>query len=315
MDIFTLYVGQGALAAVRSGDEAIVVDAHMPDADDVTQKQIQQSLDSYLSKKRVLGLILTGLDKDHACPSGVDYILSRYQPEWIMYPKYYKDSDTASEVFDMIAKDEKRRERTGHALARKSVRVDRVDSLSLIGLAKNFSFELFSPHMDDMDSSNNSSIVLRLTGLDKTGFSYLITGDTETERWDSINRYFGKYLSSHVMAGAHHGSINGINPRTLLLVNPHTVLISAGVDNSYGHPDGTAVKAYLAVAKHVYVTNTPPAGTCLFTRRVGDDFQTLPVRHFDQVTATASRGQGYTTSHESQTDPKRSDVDAQEMGP
>jgi len=29
MDVFTLYVGQGALAAVRAGDEAIVIDAHM----------------------------------------------------------------------------------------------------------------------------------------------------------------------------------------------------------------------------------------------------------------------------------------------
>jgi hypothetical protein len=31
MDIFTLYAGQGSLAAVRAGDEAIIVDAHMPD--------------------------------------------------------------------------------------------------------------------------------------------------------------------------------------------------------------------------------------------------------------------------------------------
>ena len=120
-----------------------------------------------------------------------------------------------------------------------------------------------------MDSSNNSSIVLKLTGLDNTGFSYLITGDTETERWDSISRYFGKYLSSPVMAAPHHGSTNGVNARALLKINPHTVLISAGVDNSYGHPDGAAVKAYRAVAKYVFCTNTPPDGTCLFTRRVG----------------------------------------------
>lgn len=288
MDIFTLYVGQGALAAVRAGSEAVIVDAHMPESGDVTQDQIQQSLDSYVSKKKVVGLILTGLDKDHACPAGVEYILSNYQPDWVMYPKYYKDTDTASEVFDIIAKHEKRRETTSHPLARKSVRVDREDSRLLTGLAKHLSFELFSPHMEDMDSSNNSSIVLKLTGLDQTGFSYLITGDTETGRWDSINRFFGKYLSSPVMAAPHHGSINGVNARTLLLVKPHTVLISAGVGNSYGHPDGAAVEAYQAVAKHIFSTNASPEGISFFTRRVGDDYQTVPVRHFNPVTATAS---------------------------
>src|SRR5438132_812545 len=149
MDIFTLYVGQGALAAIRAGDEAIIVDAHIADCDDVTQDQIQQSLDSYLSKSKVVGLILTGLDQDHACPAGVEYILAKYNLDWVMYPKYYKDTDAASEVFAIIERCERRRENTLHPLARKSVRVDRVDSRDLTGLAEHFSFELFSPHMED----------------------------------------------------------------------------------------------------------------------------------------------------------------------
>ncbi len=287
MDIFTLYVGQGALAAVRAGNEAIVIDTHMPNCDDVTQEQIEQSLNYYLSEKTVRGLILTGLDKDHACPAGVESILTHHEPDWIMYPTCYKPTGTASEVFRIIDKHENRRKNTSHPLVRKSVRVDNVDSRNLTGLATYFTFELFSPHMDDMDSSNNSSIVLKLTGIDQTGFSYLITGDTETERWDSIGRYFGKYLSTPVMAAAHHGSTNGVNARALLKINPHTVLISAGVDNAYGHPDGAAVKAYKAVAKNVFCTNTPPVGACLFTRRVGDGYETRDVRHFDPDSADA----------------------------
>jgi len=155
MDILTLYVGQGALAAVRAGDEAIVVDAHMPDCDDVTQEQIETTLDSYLAKRRTRGLILTGLDRDHACPAGVESILGRYAPDWVMYPTYYKDSEPATEVFKIIERHEKRREKTGRPLVRKSVRVDSVESRHLKGLATNCAFELFSPHMDDMDSSNN----------------------------------------------------------------------------------------------------------------------------------------------------------------
>lgn len=289
MDVFTLYVGQGSLAAVRAGDEAIIVDAHMPECDDVSQGQIEQSLEAYLAKSKVRGLILTGLDKDHACPAGVESILIKYEPDWVMYPTYYKDTGTASEVFRIIGRQVSRRERTSRPLTRKSVRVDNVDSRRLTGLANHFAFELFSPHMDDMDSSNNSSIVLKLTGLDATGFSYLITGDTETARWDGISRYFGKYLESQVMAGAHHGSSNGVNPRALLQISPHTVLISAGVDNSYGHPDGAAIKVYKAVADQVFCTNTPPDGSCLFTRRTADGYETRDVRHFDAVAAANTR--------------------------
>jgi len=286
MDIFTLYVGQGALAAVCAGNEAVIVDAHMPDCDDITPPQIEQSLERYLSRSSVRGLILTGLDRDHACPAGVESILTKYEPNWIMYPKYYKDTDAAGEVFDIITRHEKRREKTSRPLSRKSVRVDRVESRQLTGLATYFSFELFSPHLDAMDRSNHSSIVLKLTGLDQTGFSYLITGDTETERWDSINRFFGKYLASDVMAASHHGGRSGLNPATLLRVKPNTVLISAGVDNSYGHPYGSAVKVYGEVARHVFSTHAE-GGMCLLTRRLGDDFDTQLVQHFAPAAAKA----------------------------
>ena len=271
--------GRESLAAIRAGSEAVIVDAHMPKCDDVTSEQIEKSLHQYLAKRDVRGLILTGLDRDHACPAGVDSIFAQYAPDWVMYPKYFKDTDAAGEVFEIIARHEKRRSGTSRPLVRHSVRVDKVESRKLTGLASMFTFELFSPHMDDMDSSNNGSIVLRLAGLDEGGFSYLITGDTETDRWESINRYFGKYLASDVMAAPHHGARSGLNARTLLLVNPNTVLISAGVDNSYGHPYGVAVQAYQQVAKHVFCT-IAENGKCLLTRRVGEDFHTHLVQHF-----------------------------------
>ena len=58
---------------------------------------------------------------------------------------------------------------------------------------------------------------------------------------------------------------------------PNSVLISAGVDNQYGHPDGKAVRLYLRVAKHVFKTNVRN-GVSLLTRRNGSDFQTDRVR-------------------------------------
>ena len=278
MDVFTLYVAQGSLAAVRAGNEAIIIDAHMPNCDDVNQEQIEASLEIYLAKRAVRGLVLTGLDKDHACPAGVASILRGYEPDWVMYPKYYKDTDAATEVFRIIAREVTRRATTSRPLTRKSVHVDRADARYLANLASNFQFELFSPHMDDMDSSNNSSIVLKVTGLDSNGFSYLVTGDTESGRWDGINKYFGRALSADVMAAPHHGARTGVNTKTLDLVRPNTVLISAGVDNSYGHPYGSAVKVYQQTAEHVFSTHVEE-GHCLFTTRVGLRYQTTLVTH------------------------------------
>lgn len=289
MQLLTLYVGQGSLAAVRADNEVIIIDAHMPDIEDhITPAEIEATLDVFIGQRAVKGLILTGLDRDHACPTGVESILTRYEPDWVMYPKYYKDTDAATDVFATIAKEVTRREKTQRPLMRHSVRVDNVDSRNLDGLAAGFTFELFSPHMDDMDSSNNSSIVLKLVGADATGFSYLVTGDTETDRWDNINKYFAKYLASDVMAAPHHGSRNGVNAKTLLSVNPNTVLISAGIENSYGHPDSVAVNAYQRVAKHVYATNSEGDGNCLFTRRAGQDFETVLVAHSENASAATA---------------------------
>lgn len=133
------------------------------------------------------------------------------------------------------------------------------------GLSSNFDFELFSPHIGDMDCSNNCSIVLKLTGRGVGGFSYLITGDTENARWEKISKFFGAALKSHVLAAPHHGSKNATHPESLLHIEPHTVLISAGIDNQYGHPDPEALKVYNRVAKAVFSTNMQ-RGVSLFTR-------------------------------------------------
>jgi hypothetical protein len=127
------------------------------------------------------------------------------------------------------------------AHVRISVRVDRLASRLLSGLAANFEFELLSPHVEDKDHSNNSSIVLKLTGIGPSGFSYLITGNTENERWEQINRFYGTSLRSSVLSAPHHRSRGAANAKTLLHISPNTVLISAGVDSQYGHPNSQAI--------------------------------------------------------------------------
>jgi beta-lactamase superfamily II metal-dependent hydrolase len=171
----------------------------------------------------------------------------------------------------------KTRRTSGNPLERISVRVDQFANRRLRGLSDNFDFELFSPHIEDMDSSNNCSIVLKLTGRGARGFSYLITGDTENPRWETINRLFGSALKSHVLAAPHHGSKNATHPASLLNIDPHTVLISAGVDSQYGHPHPQALQVYGRVAKHVFSTNME-GGVSLLTQPGPTELTTTLIR-------------------------------------
>ena len=279
MDVLTLYVGQGSLVGVRIGNEGIIVDAHMPECDEVTPEEIQQTLSVYFRDVAVRGLILTGFDADHAHSDGVEWILSCFTPDWVMYPKYFKDTDCAGHVFDSIKRHEKRRATTSCPLARHSIRLDRLDGREIPSLGRNFTIDVFSPHLEDMDSSNNCSIVAKITGMDSTGFRYLVTGDTEIGRWETISRLFGTQLSAEVMAAAHHGAVSGTYPKTLIDISPDTVLISAGVDSQFDHPRGAAVQVYQAVANHIWATNAGGKANNLLTRRHGSSFKTTMFHH------------------------------------
>ena len=273
MEVLTLYAGQGNFAIVRHGKQAIAVDTRWP-AD--LEDNIDSKVRGFLARRQLVGIVLTGLDDDHADPDGLDRLLERYTPEWVMYPKYFKETDNAKQVFNVIQKHERRRSGTENSLKRVSVRLDRLESRYLDDLSEEFELELFSPHIDDMDNSNNCSIVLKVEGIGPGGFAYLVTGDTEKPRWDRIVELFDDALAADVLAAPHHGSKNAAHPGMALAVIPNTVLISAGVDNQYGHPDAKAVALYSRVADHVFKTNVRD-GVSWLTRRLGSEYQTRRV--------------------------------------
>lgn len=273
MNIITVNVGQGAMAIVRHQGEAIIVDARVPSSGDDTVAYVKEIMVLAFKNHRVRGFIFTGFDDDHSEIVGASLVLRKYRPDWIMYPKYYKDTAEARRVFALINGEVEARRNTSNPLRKESVRLDQLASRRLTGLSDKFDFELFSPHIADMDCSNNCSIVLKLTGLGLRGFSYLITGDTESPRWETINKFFGTSLKSHVLAAPHHGSKNATHPASLLNIAPHTVLISAGVDSQYGHPHPQAVRVYKSVAKHVFSTNME-GGVSLLTQPQGTELTT-----------------------------------------
>ncbi|MBF0505859.1 MAG: ComEC/Rec2 family competence protein [Nitrospirae bacterium] len=79
---------------------------------------------------------------------------------------------------------------------------------------------------------NNDSLLLRVQGA---AASFLFTGDLEKEgEADAV--HIGCWIKSTVLKVAHHGSRSSSSEIFINAVSPEIAVISAGRNNSYGHP-------------------------------------------------------------------------------
>lgn len=268
MKIYTLNVGQGQFVVVTGQKEAFVVDTYVPLNPKTEIVNVKGALATILNGKNLIGLMVTGFDADHFNEVGMRIILNKYRPDWIMYPKYFKKTGNADTCFSVIKSFEQQKE-----FRKISVSLSKNDKRFYNkSVSSEFEFEVFSPHSADMTSSNNCSLVCKVKEF-STGATYLITGDTENDRWNSITKYFGDALSSDVLDAPHHGSKNGISAAAMRLIQPHTVLVSAGYQNQYGHPDREATNLFAAHAEHWYSTHAS-GGISLVTYVSGNEVKT-----------------------------------------
>lgn len=81
---------------------------------------------------------------------------------------------------------------------------------------------------------NIYSIVLKVETKDR---SFILTGDAGImEEKKMIDRY-GNILDADILKLGHHGSKNSSSQEFLSIVSPQEVVISAGKDNRYNHPN------------------------------------------------------------------------------
>lgn len=102
---------------------------------------------------------------------------------------------------------------------------------------------------------NNNSLILKIT---YGNFSFLITGDAETEEEQSLS---GE-LASTVLKVGHHGSKTSTSADFLQQVNPQHAVISCGKNNDYGHPHQETLDRLADFGVEVY--RTDEEGTIIF---------------------------------------------------
>lgn len=86
--------------------------------------------------------------------------------------------------------------------------------------------------VDEYDDLNDWSLVVR---LDYGENSFLFTGDCRKGAFKDIIKE-GWDVDVDVVKAAHHGAYNATDKKVFEAMSPEYMLISCGIDNSYGHP-------------------------------------------------------------------------------
>lgn len=113
-------------------------------------------------------------------------------------------------------------------------------------------------HWDKQLEGNEGSMVLE---IEYKKFSMLLTGDVEAEGERRLIKRI-KDKEYDVLKVAHHGSKNSTTEAFLQVVQPKIALISAGKENSYGHPHQETLLRLEKVG--CKIVNTAKNGTICF---------------------------------------------------
>lgn len=212
--IHFLDVGQGDSILIQSPNGNHVLIDGGPDTG------VVRELGHYLPfVKPSLQLVLaTHYDTDHV--GGLLSVLERYTVQQFAAPLLRDDTTIAQNVAAVI-----------QAMQIPTQQLRAGDVYKLGGGVR---LEILSPTVIDSKLPRNTmSIVAQLIYGDT---AILLTGDAPKAVEEYLVLRYGEYLESDVLKVGHHGSRTSTSQLFLETVDPELAIISAGKDNSYGHP-------------------------------------------------------------------------------
>jgi len=105
---------------------------------------------------------------------------------------------------------------------------------------------LWPPEGQEFEDKNDASVITKITYKNT---SFLLTGDAPQEVEEKVVNVFKyggvkkgdeklliDFIQSQVLKAGHHGSKTSSSEKFVKAINPEFVVISAGLDNKFGHP-------------------------------------------------------------------------------
>ncbi|MBR5273453.1 MAG: MBL fold metallo-hydrolase [Clostridia bacterium] len=101
------------------------------------------------------------------------------------------------------------------------------------------------------DDLNDLSIVVR---LDYGETSFLFTGDCRKGPFKEVMKK-GYDVEVDILKAAHHGAFNATDNKVFNAISPEWMIISCGIDNTYGHPHDEVVEMLVDSETDFYRTD------------------------------------------------------------
>jgi competence protein ComEC len=208
LSVTFLDVGQGDSAVVELPDNRVLV------MDTGRSGYEAANFLKYLGRRTVDALVITHSHPDHS--GGISRVLQQFVVKEIW-------DNGRLEYPDELVLPMKHR-----SLERGDVIENEKYSLTVLHPYSEF----YTLEGNEFVEENNSSLVIRVAGR---RHAFLFVGDVEDEAEENL-LHLGKRLKSDVIKVPHHGGRSSASEGFLSEVSPAIAVISAGRDNSFGHP-------------------------------------------------------------------------------
>lgn len=209
-----LDVGQGDAIFIKSpSGQQVLIDAGR-------DSSVLRQLGSVMSftDREIDYIVVTHPDADHV--GGLPVVFDRFD----ILEVIRTENESETDIWESVERKIMEEGAVVH-FARRGQRYD---------LGANVYLEILFPDIDPQElESNTSSIVAKLTYGNS---SFILTGDSPKSIEEYLVLVEGENLESDVLKVGHHGSRTSTSELFLAEVNPSYAVISAGKDNSYGHP-------------------------------------------------------------------------------
>lgn len=215
LHIAFMNVGQGDATFIQtpSGRQILVDGGLFPS---ILNDQLGQQMPFW--DREIDMLVATHPDADHV--SGLVGVFDRYRVNWLITNG---QSFGESPIYDEVLT----------AAQNQNTDVRSVQAGEIIEIGDGVRLEVVHPGAElNPDNRNENSVSMRLVYGD---FIFLFTGDAE-EMGEAEMLAGGRPLNALVYKAGHHGSNSSSSMPFLQAVRPQIIIVSAGVDNRFGHP-------------------------------------------------------------------------------
>ena len=285
LEIRNLYVGQGDSAVILGKNlPVIMIDGGSTDVKSVGKYKIIPALKSN-GIATIDYCFLTHMDNDHvngiieilenkSCGVKIkNVVMSRDRGTEIMsynqdrgteIMSYSRDTgteilsysrDTGTEILSDFDGENDNYEKLLSAIKSSGAKLCLIDAGDILKLS-DLKITCLSPSGSDDLDENDSSLVLAIKYV-PSDFDMIFTGDISRKTEQKLIRRLENrkdLLDCDYLKVAHHGSKNSSSEEFLKLASPHISVISAGIDNSYGHPHKETLQRLESVDTGIYCT-------------------------------------------------------------